>query len=169
MKRIGRAGPTCRRAFARLCKITVIGTESFWKTRLGALKEEARRHCKCEHAQSCPEMDSRPVRDCRRRRSNGRRLNPGPPCESRLGFTGPAQTGKRPKFARHHSCAKLVRTSDTRLRLRLLSGGRLTRASSCPVSLRVHENVGRLVATRRFPRITRTNRQTERACSGSSG
>jgi large subunit ribosomal protein L10 len=37
-----------------------------------------------------------------------------------------------------HERAKSVRTSDTRS----LNGGRLIEASSCPVSLRVHENVG---------------------------
>src|ERR1700688_782637 len=37
----------------------------------------------------------------------------------------------------------------------MFPGGRLIEASSCPVSLRVHENVGRLVATRRLPRTAR--------------
>ena len=38
MKRVGRAGPICRRAFARPYKLMVIGNYSFWITQSGSLK-----------------------------------------------------------------------------------------------------------------------------------
>jgi len=54
MRRIGRADPICRCAFARLYKPVVIGTYSFWKPGWELWKEEARYRCECETRKAVP-------------------------------------------------------------------------------------------------------------------
>jgi hypothetical protein len=88
---IGRAGPICRRAFARLYKPTVTGTYSFWETPTGSSERKRPdaianvKTCKAVPATgwpTCPRLPAPKVR-------KGLTLNPD---------AGPAQTGKRSEF-----------------------------------------------------------------------
>jgi hypothetical protein len=92
MNRVGRAGPICRRAFARPYKLMVIGNYSFWIAQAGiskgsktdAVADVVTRGLSRQRAATCPRLPAPKVRE-------GLTLNPD---------AGPAQTGKRPEFVR---------------------------------------------------------------------
>ena len=55
MKRVGRAGPICRRAFARPYKLMVIGNYSFWIAQAGISKGRKTDAVGCGDTQAVPE------------------------------------------------------------------------------------------------------------------
>src|SRR6185436_13135255 len=64
MKRVGRAGPICRRAFARPYKLMVIGNYSFWIAQAGiskgsktdAVADVVTRGLSRQRAATCPRL-----------------------------------------------------------------------------------------------------------------
>jgi hypothetical protein len=67
MNRVGRAGPICRRAFARPYKLMVIGNYSFWIAQAGISKGRKTDAVAGVVTRGLSGNGRPPVQDCRRR------------------------------------------------------------------------------------------------------
>src|SRR5581483_5099500 len=119
MKRVGRAGPFCRRAFARLCKSMVIGPYFFLLENPDGISEGKKAGAAANEVMRTvvPATERPPVQDCRRR-GESRRLIPAHPASAGRAHEsgGQHRRGTRPEFVRRLRRTGLVRTLETRSR-----------------------------------------------------
>jgi hypothetical protein len=167
---IGRAGPICRRAFARLYKSMVTGTYSFWETPAGRSERkrpDAIANVKTRKAIPATGWPTCPRLPAPKRESQG--LIPAPCVLQVANKSGASIDGERTRVCvtvglrQFGSNLGDPLTTERPLRRAGFSKRRSARLAACEL------HAGRLVTTWRLPRITRPAVKPERACSGSSG
>ena len=149
MNRVGRAGPICRRAFARPYKLMVIGNYSFWIAQAGISKgrktdaaaDVVARRLSRQRAATCPRLPAL--------RSFDRRLIP----------QGASTDGEATRVCAPMRRTSLVRTSRPGRSRKAWTGGQACRSVVLPSFAARELESGTAGTTRRLPRITRVSRQ----------